>query len=182
MTPLGDAVLRVRQREAWAHEYWGDAAGYADWAPVARLLPAAWAAGEIDPEQLAPLLRSAWLRIWPFDAVLAAKEWRALFDAVGYREDIASRPRPSRPLRLYRGACAARRSGWSWTPDLSLAAKFTRYAASSCGRSARAAVWTAEVQPFRLLARYDDAGAAHEYVIDTECLVIEPTPARVAPA
>jgi hypothetical protein len=88
--------------------------------------------------------------------------------------------RHKRPLRLYRGAPADWRLGPSWTSSLSVAETFAtgRLRGRHLGT-----VWTAEVEPSRLLARITGRDE-DEYLIDTEGLEVSelPTQRRVMSA
>lgn len=95
--------------------------------------------------------------------------WADLFDAAGYTVDGKPAERPTEPLRLYRGATVEHKAGWSWTDDLQVA---QRFAGDLLGRS-KGQVWTALIDPADLLARIDDREES-EYVVNPECLVIEP--------
>ncbi|MFI6030713.1 hypothetical protein [Amycolatopsis magusensis] len=104
------------------------------------------------------------------DRVLGRDRWRELFAAAGYTEDGLRVPRPTAPQRLYRGAVADRRADWSWTESRAVA---RTYAAGGFGGRLPGAIWTALVEPERLLARNTDRDEC-EYVVDTAGLAIDP--------
>ncbi|WP_410583878.1 hypothetical protein [Amycolatopsis sp. lyj-108] len=112
----------------------------------------------------------AWSNAERPDLALPRDRWRTLFAAAGYTEDGRRVPRPTQPLRLYRGSVADRRDDWSWTESRDVA---RIYAAGGFGGRLPGAIWTALVEPGRLLARNTDRDEA-ECVIDTVGLAIAP--------
>lgn len=102
------------------------------------------------------------------DTHLEHDAWRAMFDAAGYTEDGVITDRPSESVRLWRGSVAERRDDWSWTDNRDVAA---RYASGDWYRRPTGTVWTALVEPSRLLARNTGRGE-HEYVVDARGLAI----------
>jgi hypothetical protein len=102
---------------------------------------------------------------------LDREAWSDLFWLAGYTYNGRRRARPRLPRRLYRGADEAHRDGWSWTDDRAVAKWFAdRSMHHTPGR-----VWTAVVEPARLLARIttERPGEA-EWVVDTDGLAIDP--------
>ncbi|MFJ9782650.1 hypothetical protein ACIRSS_23920 [Amycolatopsis sp. NPDC101161] len=71
---------------------------------------------------------------------------------------------------LYRGSVAAHRGNWSWTDSRDVA---RTYAAGGFGGRLPGAIWTALVEPERLLARNTDRDE-YEYIVDTEFLPLVP--------
>ncbi|MFK0244510.1 hypothetical protein ACIQUM_07415 [Amycolatopsis azurea] len=112
----------------------------------------------------------AWSNAERPDLTLGHDRWRTLFTAAGYTDDGRRTPRPAESLRLYRGSVADRRTDWSWTDSRQVA---RTYAAGGFGGRLPGAIWTALVNPERLLARNTDRDEA-EYVIDTAGLTITP--------
>ncbi|KFZ80846.1 hypothetical protein ED92_11030 [Amycolatopsis sp. MJM2582] len=112
----------------------------------------------------------AWSHAERPDLTLPRHRWRALFTAAGYTEDGRRVPRPTQPLRLYRGSVADRRDDWSWTESRRVA---RTYAAGGFGGRLPGAIWTALVEPGRLQACNTDRDEA-EFVVDTEGLAISP--------
>ncbi|RSM80477.1 hypothetical protein DL991_10125 [Amycolatopsis sp. WAC 01375] len=112
----------------------------------------------------------AWSHAERPDLALSRDRWRTLFTAAGYTEDGRRVPRPTQPLRLYRGSVADRRDDWSWTESRHIA---RTYAAGGFGNRLPGAIWTALVEPERLQACNTDRDEA-EYVIDTAGLTISP--------
>jgi hypothetical protein len=53
---------------------------------------------------------------WPL-AVLCADDWREMWHEVGFVSDT-SKPAPTQPLIVYRGATPDGARGWSWTTDV----------------------------------------------------------------
>jgi hypothetical protein len=72
------------------------------------------------------------------------------------------------PLTLYRGATEEHRAGWSWTSSLAMAQSF---ATGGLRGRAQGQVWTAQVEPTRLLARISGRDE-DEYLVDTDGLEI----------
>ncbi|MFJ7219956.1 hypothetical protein [Amycolatopsis sp. NPDC098790] len=114
----------------------------------------------------------AWAMAERPDRALSRGRWRQLFTAAGYTEDGHRVPRPTAAQRLYRGSVADRRGDWSWTDSRDVA---RTYAAGGFGGRLPGAIWTAMVEPERLLARNTDRDE-FEYVVDTDGLTITPTP------
>lgn len=109
------------------------------------------------------------------DRVLSRGAWLELFTAAGYTVDGVSADRPCRPLVLYRGSVEARRSDWSWTDDVEVA---RRFADGRLGIRPDGRVWTAVVEPRRLLARTTSRDES-EYVVNTDGLEITEHVGRV---
>jgi hypothetical protein len=98
--------------------------------------------------------------------------WRRLFDVAGYTVDEAPAERPAAATRLYRGATADRRHGWSWTDDLGIA---QRFATGGLGGRPRGRVWVAVVTPGRILARiHESSRRESECVVDARGLAVRP--------
>jgi hypothetical protein len=110
------------------------------------------------------------------DRVLGHDWWREVFAAAGYTEDGLRVSRPTAPQQLYQGSVADRHADWSWTDSRDVA---RTYAAGGFGGRLPGAIWTAIVEPERLLARNTDRDE-FEYAVDTDGLVIEPVPGCAA--
>ncbi len=108
---------------------------------------------------------------WPGRAVDPPHRWRDLFDLAGYTVDSVPSKRPTTPLTLYRGAVPEHRDGWSWTDDIQLAQWF----AERPHNAGRGRIWTAVVEPSRLLARIITEGrdGESEYVLDPSGLAVQ---------
>ncbi|UUV32345.1 hypothetical protein NQK81_02505 [Amycolatopsis roodepoortensis] len=124
----------------------------------------------ITDHDLSGFVGLAWSNAERPDLALPRDRWRTLFAAAGYTDDGPRVPRPTQPLRLYRGSVADRRADWSWTDSRDVA---RTYAAGGFGDRLPGAIWTAMVEPARVLARNTDREES-EYVIDTEGLQISP--------
>lgn len=124
----------------------------------------------ITDQDLSGVVGLAWSNAERPDLALGHDRWRALFTAAGYTDDGRRVPRPTQPLRLYRGSVADRRTDWSWTDSRHVA---RTYAVGGFGGRLPGAIWTALVEPERLLARNTDRDEA-EYVVDTTGLTISP--------
>jgi hypothetical protein len=92
--------------------------------------------------------------------------WRSLFELADYTDDLVPARRPRRALRLYRGATAENRLGFSWTTDIETARHFVQYRQAP---GAAAFVWEAAVEPERIFCHLTDEG---EYVVDTNGLSV----------
>lgn len=152
------------------------------------------AEGCLTPDEEVVGIRMAWSHPEFPEANADARAWRAAFERIGYTSDEALYvdddedqvddedldadeadllrvPRPAEPMRLYRGALAARRRGLAWTADPERAAWFARRFNGTPGMHT-AHVWTVLCPPERLLARivgrHED-----EYVADVRGLTIE---------
>lgn len=105
------------------------------------------------------------------DRSLDHATWRNLFEEAGYTVDGKPDRRPKSPLRLYRGSVESRRTDWSWTDNLAIA---ERYAAGKIGGRPTGLVWTALVEPTRLLACNRVSRGEDEFIVDTDELLIQP--------
>lgn len=105
------------------------------------------------------------------DHYLAHDRWRELFALAGYTRNGKGAARPTNAITLYRGSVPERRADWSWTDQLSVA---VGYASGTRAQRPLGKVWSAEVEPWRLLARNDGPSGRNEseYVVDTDELVI----------
>ncbi|WP_275293569.1 hypothetical protein [Amycolatopsis sp. La24] len=128
----------------------------------------------ITAADLARTIGEAWAMAEYPDRQLGHEIWRTLFAVAGYTDDGHPVPRPERPLRLFRGAVVERRGDWSWTDNQNTA---RLYAAGGLRGRPVGQVWTALVEPARLLARNTGRDES-EYVVDTKGLRI----AESAPA
>ena len=120
--------------------------------------------GLLTPQVASRVVPDAWSSAeFPF-AHLGADRWAELFDQAGYTVDGIVTARPTRPLKLWRGALGEGRDGWSWTDDREQAAWF----AARPFYEGAAKVWVAKVPPEALLARITEARPGeNEYVVDT---------------
>lgn len=122
-------------------------------------------------EELAAHVGTAWGQ--GGDLYLPRDESLYLFEIAGYRENDDLAARPTAPLRLWRGATPALRRNWSWANRRDAALMF-----ASGGwfcQEETGLVWSAVVEPERLLAKIDyTRGNFAEYIVDTEGLTIEP--------
>lgn len=132
--------------------------------------------GTCRTDQLRPILGELYNGCPNPMRALPRETWRELFEHVGYTADGEPVIRPVDSLRLWRGAPADYRDSWSWTDDRELAQRFATLRAR---RWADSTVWTAVVEPWRLLAFMlggyaigDWAGSGREYVVNTEGLTI----------
>ncbi len=132
------------------------------------LLAAAHVHHLITETDLARTIGETWAMAEYPDRQLGHDVWRILFAVAGYTHDGLPVPRPEKQLRLFRGEAAERRGDWSWTDDQDTA---RRYAAGGLRGRPAGRVWTALVEPGRLLAR-NTVREESEYVVDTKGLRI----------
>ena len=139
------------------------------------LLYAAHSSGVIDDEVIGRHVGSIWSGVEFPDRTLEWDEWMEFFEIAGYRVDGTGATLPTEPIRLYRAAASAHVYGHSWTDDLAVAQHFL---AVGYRDTFKPSLWTAEVEPERLLAYIaDDRPGESHYVIDTTGLeVVEVSP------
>jgi hypothetical protein len=123
-----------------------------------------------DDRVLAMCVTTAWSSAEYPEQSLGRDLWRELFHATGYTVDGVPAERPAEPTRLYRGTTQEGRYGWAWTSDRAVAERF------ACGvirGQTPGRVWTALVEPQRLLAFIHEAQRNEsEYVVETDGLTI----------
>lgn len=131
---------------------------------AAHVLLKAAQAGAFSTNDLAAALTSAWTGDGKVSSMLSLESWRFLFTKAGYAQDGVHAERPTKPMRLYRGATVEGKHGMSWTSDLDTARFFTIPTDGDEGT-----IWTATFEPEHLLAHIT-ARDEHEYVVDPEVL------------
>jgi len=98
-----------------------------------------------------------------FPELLVSQDtWLDWFENAPYAVDGKPRPRPTEPIRLYRGCPEAARHNMSWTSDIEVARLFA--SGKMLGRELRGNVWTVLAQPEDLLAHINERDEA-EYVL-----------------
>lgn len=124
----------------------------------------------ITDENMLDLVESAWVLCeYPernLDGGLEA--WDMMFNSVGFLSKPEGLERPSEAIALYRGATEDTKCGMAWSSNRAIARFFanrTTYG-DLVGR-----VWTAEVEPDRIYARFETR-QEDEYVIDPTDLEI----------
>ena len=125
------------------------------------------------PDALAPAIEDAWTSgEWPLD-VADVDEWLVLFEEVGVINNVLGdeTARPREAKTLYRGATPDMAARMSWTDRLETAQWFADRFGGVLGRK----VWTAHVDPSRLLAHFHDEDNPREWewVVDPRGLVVE---------
>lgn len=143
------------------------------------LLWLAYERGVIRDEIAARHVGPAWCAVEYPDRELPWDQWAKLFTLAGYTVDGEPQERPAHPMRLYRAAPEPDRSGHSWSESRTVAEAFLQVR----GRSRfQPVVWTALVEPWRLLARLGDARPGEpQYVVETSGLTIERATAAPTP-
>jgi len=127
-----------------------------------------------NPDALAPAIEDAWSSSeLPLNAA-ADDEWLELFEEAGFINHTVSdeTARPREAMTLYRGATPATAARMSWTDRLETAQWFAGRFGGVLGRK----VWTAHVEPSRLLAHFhddDDDPREWEWVVDPRALTVE---------
>lgn len=136
------------------------------------LLSALYGHNLITGAELARVIGVVWSMTEYLDTELGHPRWLELFTLTGYTVDGVPATRPSSSLTLYRGSVPERRDDWSWTDSLETAQS---YAYRGIGGRPQSTVWTAEVDPARLLARISERDE-DEYVVNTTGLRIREYP------
>lgn len=133
------------------------------------LLATAYEEKKISNDVVAALVGDVWSMAEYPDRALSAPEWRLLFKVAGFTRDGVKQPRPKSALRLFRGSVPERRGDWSWTTNISVAA---RYAGGGFSGRPLGRIWGCTVPPEQMLAintRRDE----DEVVVDTAGLAIQ---------
>jgi len=126
-----------------------------------------------NPDALAPAIEDAWSSSeLPLNAA-DADEWLELFEETGFINNTVSdeTARPREAMTLYRGATPETAARMSWTDRLETAQWFADRFGGVLGRK----MWTARVEPSRLLAHFqdDDDPREWEWVVDPRGLTVE---------
>lgn len=129
-------------------------------------------AGLLHPRDAQRLVPQVWQMVEFPMVALDRDDWADLFAFCGgYLHNGVRRGRPRLARTLYRGAHPEHRDGWSWTDDRALAQWF----ADDRLRRPGGQLWTATVEPARLLARITNVrDGESEYVVNTDGLDITP--------
>lgn len=114
-------------------------------------------------ELVRPHAGRAWISARRPTLVMQWRAWKALYQRIGYTVDGVAAPPPSHPVRMWRGAHRNHRLNQSWTTERGLAAAF--------GQGPGRGLWTALVEPERILATL--AGNEPQSVVDTDGLRVE---------
>lgn len=136
------------------------------------LLSDAYGEAKITAETVTALIGGIWSGAEYPDRQLDHDTWRWLFNVAGFTVDGAPAPRPTEPIRLWRGTVPARRTDWSWTTDRSIA---EGYANGTAARRPTGRLYVLLAPPEALLAANNGRDEA-EYVIDTRGLAIWEAP------
>ena len=123
---------------------------------------------DLEPEELAYAISDAWSAAEYPEQYHRTTDWKMLMRHVGYTVDGVPADRPSRPLRLWRGATLEGSRGMAWSTSRETAEWF-RDRLNYFGLDGR--LWTAEVTPRRMLMACNDRDE-HEVVINTSGLTI----------
>ncbi|MDV9168728.1 hypothetical protein R6V09_01040 [Streptomyces sp. W16] len=124
---------------------------------------------KVTAETVTALVGPVWSSTEYPDRQLDHDTWRWLFNVAGFTVDGKPAPRPTEPMRLYRGSVPERRTDWSWTRDIKVALKF---AAGVRGRDP-GRLWVCKVPPEHMLAANTERDE-DEVVVDTRGLQIIP--------
>lgn len=143
---------------------------------AATLIADLHTSGDLPADQLRPIMGELWDRCPNPMSALPRERWLGLFEHVGYAANGEPAIRPAAPIQLWRGAPAQYRDSWTWTDERGLAQQFATLRAN---RWADSVLWTATVEPWRLLAFRQDGyfvgdwmGPGREFVVNTEGLSI----------
>lgn len=118
--------------------------------------------GRISTDLLAATIGDAWSSAH-YPESLGRQNWFEMFEAAGYTVDGKPAALPAEPLTLYRGAPDKFKRRMSWTAGVETAQKFA--SGDMPGRTP-GKLWTATVEPYRLLAHLNDRQET-EYVVNT---------------
>lgn len=130
---------------------------------------------ELPHDTLAVAVSEVWTMVEYPDAALSHERWRYWWRETGFTSDGITAPRPTEPMRLYRGAVALpayRRRDWSWSDDRAVA---ERFAVGGLGGRPAGVVWTALVPPQHILGFISGRNES-EWVVDTRGLTIAEAP------
>lgn len=143
--------------------------GFADRNYGPLFLEVACSEAKVTSNTVADLVGRVWAMAEFPDRQLDHDTWRWLFDVAGYTVDGQRQSRPSEPVLLYRGSVPERRTDWSWTTNVDVAAK---YASGTMRGRLTGRLWTCLVPPDRLLAK-NTIRDEDEIVVDTRGLHIK---------
>jgi hypothetical protein len=116
-----------------------------------------------DLDEIARGIEDAWTSAEFPMTWMHKREWKYLYNLVGFLEDDRRAERPVEPVTVYRGATRGLRLRWSWTDDLDQAEWFANRLRST-GNDAR--IWTMKVPPQQVLAHFTKSRGENEWVID----------------
>lgn len=143
---------------------------------AARLFGDLHTLGALPADQLRPIMGELWDRCPNPHEALPRERWQRLFEHVGYAANGEPAELPAAPIQMWRGAPPLYRDSWTWTDERGLAQQF---AALRANRWADSVLWTATVEPWRLLAFRQDGylvgdwmGPGREFVVNTDGLSI----------
>lgn len=173
---LEKSVEAVQGADMWSidAERFGSLSSRAGRVHSPRLLLLAWEYDKLAEGTLARVLGEVWGAPEFPEQSLDVEDWRALFADAGYVVNGSPADRPAGPVTLYRGATYERRRGWSWTPDVDLAARFVERARIFDDSAIpTATVWIVKAPPESLcFASLPNGRGEDEYIIDPRRLRI----------
>jgi hypothetical protein len=133
-----------------------------------QVLYNAWAAGHVSDVDLRDLIPDTWLYVdWP-ERTIGAVKWVRLFRAAGFLSVPYGLLRPGKAITAFRGATAERRTGMSWTTDISRADQFRQ----RHSWHTPTAIYEAVITPDAVLALLERRGEGREIVVDPELLTV----------
>ncbi|WP_343972686.1 MULTISPECIES: hypothetical protein [Kribbella] len=111
----------------------------------------------------------AWVLDNSPEALIPASEWLEAFGATGYLSDWDDPvPQPTSTMTVYRGAPVDRRCGLAWSEERDVAQVF---ADDASRRELPSAIFVADVEPWRVKARYRSRSES-EVIVDTRGLIM----------
>lgn len=125
-------------------------------------------------------LASTWSTVEYPDRLLDHRHWRTMFEHAGYTRNGHPAPKPTQPVRLWRGSTPQRRTDWSWTTDRDVAHQFGHLRK---GYRPVGQLWTALVPPEYLYAENTERGEA-EFIahVPRHLIVADTAPCTCTPA
>lgn len=126
------------------------------------------------PIVLAHCVPSAWQDCEFPTLTLDEDSWEWLFGDAGFTINGVKAPRPTAPIRMFRGAVAEHARGWSWTEDRDLAQWF----ADRPHNDGRGRLYSAAVPPGALFACMtgdwaDGRAGEGQWVVDGRDLAVQ---------
>jgi hypothetical protein len=133
--------------------------------------------GRLTPPQLRTLLLEVWSGAEYPERFLGTELWVRWFKRANFISDDG-RPKPTKPLRVWRGCLPLYRRGMSWTEDPSIAKLFKKRwnnrIRDRYGNRMECGIYTALANPARVLALINaERPGEREVVVDTKGMHIK---------
>jgi uncharacterized protein len=135
-----------------------------------------WEMNVLTDETLRDLLCEVWTEAWPSSS-LPEREWLAMFDSTGFVSLRTTKPKPTKPVTVFRGAALSTNGrGFSWTFSREVAKIYAELRAMS---GIAAGLFKTTVPPDAVLAMLREDGVSageDEVVVDPRRLSGSSTP------